>query len=163
MWLKIIVKTLTSAQNPDKSKRSFDWLCYEMVENELKCFVVECKLRILYFFHNKTTSSNMESLQVLRQIQTIPEEAISKLSRRLELLRCKLSNSVINVFKVLHLSELGYCNQCVLLDTLVSTCIFISWLIRPNPDNVWKYINSEFILVLVNSVLTRYVTMIWLI
>ena len=34
-----------------------------MVENELKYFVVECKLRILYFFHNKTTSSNMESLR----------------------------------------------------------------------------------------------------
>ena len=87
----------------------------------------------------------------------------AKLSRQLELLRCKLSNSVINVFKVLHLSELGYCNQCVWLDTLVSTYIFISWLIRPNPVNVWKYIKSEFILVLVNSVLTRYITMIWLI
>ena len=50
--------------NPDKSKRSFDWLYYEMVENELKSFVVKCKLRILYFFHNKTTRFNMESLRV---------------------------------------------------------------------------------------------------
>ena len=53
-----------------------------MVENELKYFVVECKLQILYFFHNKTTSSNMESLQVLRQIQTVPEEAICNVKRK---------------------------------------------------------------------------------